>query len=67
MISVVIILTLLVILLIIFVGRASELIVEKIQQKNMRPVLQKNLEQESISTLLEAGSETTGCFGRQRQ
>lgn len=51
MISVVIILTLLVILLIIFVGRASELIVEKIQQKNMRPALQKNLEQESISPI----------------
>jgi len=51
MISVVIILVLLVILLIIFVGRASEVIIEKIQQKNMQPVLKKNLEQESVNPI----------------
>lgn len=51
MISVFIILTLLVILLVIFVGRASELIIEKIRQRNLRPVLQKNLEQESVNPI----------------
>jgi hypothetical protein len=51
MISVVIICILLVILLIVFVGRVSELIIEKIHQKNLQPALQKNLEQESISAI----------------
>jgi len=49
MVSVFILIILLVILLTIFVGRATELIIMKIQEKNMRPVMQKNLEQESIN------------------
>jgi K+-transporting ATPase A subunit len=46
--SVIIILILFVIILTIFVGRASELIIMKIQQKNMHPAMEKNPEQESI-------------------
>jgi K+-transporting ATPase A subunit len=49
MISVFIIIIFLVILLTVFVGRATELIIMKIQQKNMRPVMEKNLEQEPIN------------------
>ena len=49
MVSVFILIILLVILLTIFVGRASELIIMKIQDKNMHPVMQKNLEQEPIN------------------
>ena len=41
MISVFMIIILLVILLTVFVGRTSELIIMKIQEKNMRPVMQK--------------------------
>ncbi len=49
--SLIIIITLFVILLTVFVGRASELIIMKIQQKNMQPVMEKNLDQESIQTI----------------
>jgi Na+-transporting methylmalonyl-CoA/oxaloacetate decarboxylase gamma subunit len=51
MISVFIILILLIILLIIFVSRVTELVIAKIQQKNMQPALQKNLEQESVNPI----------------
>jgi K+-transporting ATPase A subunit len=54
MISVFILVIILVILLTIFVGRASELIIMKIQQKNMQPVMEKNLDQESIQTIHQA-------------
>ena len=50
----IIIIMLFVILLTVFVGRASELIIMKIQQKAMRPALMKNLEQESIQTIHQA-------------
>jgi hypothetical protein len=53
-ISFIIIIMLFVILLTVFVGRASELIIMKIQQKAMRPALKKNLEQESIQTIHQA-------------
>jgi len=53
-ISLIIIIILFVILLTVFVGRASELIIMKIQQKNMQPVMEKNLDQESIQTIHQA-------------
>jgi K+-transporting ATPase A subunit len=49
MVSVFILIVLLVILLTIFVGRTSELIIMKIQAKNMRDAMQKNIEQEPIN------------------
>jgi hypothetical protein len=51
MISFIIIIMLLVILLTVFVGRASELIIMKIQERNMRLALQKNLEQKPINSV----------------
>jgi K+-transporting ATPase A subunit len=51
MISVFILIVLLVILLTIFVGRATELIIMKIQDKNMHPVMEKNIEQEPINSV----------------
>lgn len=54
MISFAIIILLFVMVLAIFVGRASELIIMKIQQKAMGPALKKNLEQEPIRTVRQA-------------
>lgn len=43
-----IIIILFVMVLAIFVGRASELIIMKVQQKAMRPAVEKSLNRESI-------------------
>lgn len=48
MISLIIIIILFVMLLTVFVGRVSELIIMKIQQKAMRPAVEKGLNRESI-------------------
>jgi hypothetical protein len=57
--SLIIIITLFVILLTVFVGRASELIIMKIQQKNMQPVMEKNLDQESIQPIHQSSPRSS--------